>query len=394
MTKLLIRFFIKNPDNTAEPSVREAYGMLAGAVGIACNVILGAVKFLIGIMSGSVAIQADAVNNLADVGSSAVMLIGAKMAGRPADQKHPYGHARMEYIAALVIAFLIFLVGFELGKESLFKIISPEPVEFSFAMIAVLVSSILIKLWMSRFTAHVGKKIDSSTMSAATSDSIADVISTGAILVSSLVGYFGGINLDGYIGIVVALFVLYAGIGILRDTVSPLMGEAPDEKTVSELYSRILSYDGIIGIHDLMVHSYGPGKRIASAHAEVRSDCDIMAIHEVIDTAEREIGAEMGILLTLHLDPVEVDNAILNETREKIAALLREIDPAVGFHDFRMVSGENRTNLLFDVVVKPGMPLFEQQQLTKRIADAVREMDPSYYCILSVDMDFGGIGAN
>ncbi len=390
MTKLLIRFFIKNPDNTDDPSVREAYGILAGAVGIACNILLGAVKFLIGIMSGSVAIQADAVNNLADVGSSAVMLIGAKMASRPADKEHPYGHARMEYIAALVIAFLIFLVGFELGKESVLKIISPEPVDFSFAMIAVLISSILIKLWMSRFTANIGKRIDSSTLSAATSDSIADVVSTGAILVSSLIGRLGGINLDGYIGVVVALFVLYAGVGILRDTISPLMGEAPDDRTVSELYSRILSYEGIIGIHDLMVHSYGPGKRIASAHAEVRSDCDIMAIHEVIDTAEREIGASMGILLTLHLDPVEVDNVLLNETREKIAAILQGIDPTVGFHDFRMVSGENRTNLLFDVVVRPGMPLQEQQALKQRIADAVKEMDPTYFCILSVDMDYGG----
>ncbi|MBE5785604.1 MAG: cation transporter [Clostridiales bacterium] len=390
MTKLLIRFFIKNPDNTGDASVREAYGILAGAVGIACNILLGAVKFLIGIMSGSVAIQADAVNNLADVGSSAVMLIGAKLAGRPADKEHPYGHARMEYIAALVIAFLIFLVGFELGKESILKIISPMPVDFSFAMIAVLVCSIFIKLWMSRFTANIGRRIDSAAMSAATSDSIADVVSTGAILVSSLIGYFGGINLDGYIGVLVAGFVFYAGIGILRNTISPLMGEAPDDRTVSELYRRILSYEGIIGIHDLMVHSYGPGKRIASAHAEVRADSDIMTIHEVIDTAEREIGAEMGILLTLHLDPVEVDNELLNETKAKIALLLREIDPAIGFHDFRMVSGENRTNLIFDIVVRPGTSLAEQQRLTKRIADAVKEMDPTYVCILSVDMDFGG----
>lgn len=392
MTNLLIRFFIKDPENTRDPSVREAYGILAGAVGIACNIFLGAVKFLIGIMSGSVAIQADAVNNLADVGSSAVMLIGAKMAGRPADKEHPYGHARMEYIAALVIAFLIFLVGFELGRESIGKIISPAPVHFSFPMIAVLVSSILIKLWMSRFTGAVGRRIGSASLSAATSDSIADVVSTGAILISSLIGYFGGINLDGYIGVLVAGFVFYAGIGILKDTLDPLMGEAPDEETVKELYSRILSYEDIIGIHDLMVHSYGPGKRIASAHAEVRSDCDIMAIHEVIDSAEREIGAQMGILLTLHLDPVEVDNALLNETREKIAAILRDIDPALGFHDFRMVTGEKRTNLLFDVVVRPGTSSREQEQILKRIDDAVKEMDPGYCCILSVDVDVSGTG--
>ena len=216
-------------------------------------------KFVIGTLSGSIAIQADAVNNLSDVGSSAVMLIGSKMAGKPADREHPYGHARMEYIAALIIAFLILVVGFELGRESIQKIIAPEPVEFSVAMIAVLVSSILVKLWMSRFTANIGRRIESSTMSAATSDSISDVISTGAILLSSIIGYFKGVNIDGYIGVVVAGFVLYSGVSILRDTISPLMGEAPDPKTVTELMDKILSYDGIIGIHDIMMHSYGPG---------------------------------------------------------------------------------------------------------------------------------------
>ena len=391
MTELLVRFFIKTPERVEDSSVREAYGILAGFVGIACNLILCAMKFVIGSLSGSIAIQADAVNNLSDVGSSAVMLIGSKMAGKPADREHPYGHARMEYIAALIIAFFILIVGFELGRESVMKIIAPEPVEFSVAMIAVLVGSILVKLWMSRFTANIGRRINSSTMSAATSDSIADVISTGAILLSSVIGYFKGVNIDGYIGVVVAGFVLYSGVSILRDTISPLMGEAPDPKVVAELTDRILSYDGIIGIHDILVHSYGPGKLIASAHAEVRSDCDLMAIHETIDTAEREVGVQMGILLTLHLDPVEVDNAVLNETREQIKGILAEIDETLRFHDFRMVRGENRTNLLFDIVVQPGRKPEEIAELKQRVADEAARLNPAYHCILSVDVDHNGL---
>ena len=391
MTELLVRFFIKTPERTEDASVREAYGILAGIVGIACNLVLCAMKFIIGIISGSIAIQADAVNNLSDVGSSAVMLIGSKMAGKPADREHPYGHARMEYIAALIIAFLILIVGFELGRESVLKIIALEPVEFSVAMIVVLVLSILVKFWMSRFTSNIGRRIHSSTMSAATSDSISDVISTGAILISSVVGYFKGVNIDGYIGVIVAGFVLYSGITILRDTISPLMGEAPDPKTVAELTDRILAYDGIIGIHDIMVHSYGPGKRIASAHAEVRSDCDLMAIHETIDTAEREIGAQMGILLTLHLDPIEVDNAALNVAKDEIAGVLASIDPALRFHDFRMVRGENRTNLLFDIVVQPGMKPEAVAALKQRVADEAARLNPAYHCILSVDVDHAGV---
>ncbi|MGN0799154.1 MAG: cation diffusion facilitator family transporter [Christensenellales bacterium] len=391
MTELLVRFFIKTPERVEDSSVREAYGILAGFVGIACNLLLCAMKFVIGTLSGSIAIQADAVNNLSDVGSSAVMLIGSKMAGKPADREHPYGHARMEYIAALIIAFFILIVGFELGRESVMKIIAPEPVEFSLAMIAVLVGSILVKLWMSRFTANIGRRINSSTMSAATSDSIADVISTGAILLSSVIGYFKGVNIDGYIGVVVAGFVLYSGASILRDTISPLMGEAPDPKVVAELTDRILSYDGIIGIHDILVHSYGPGKLIASAHAEVRSDCDLMAIHETIDTAEREVGAQMGIMLTLHLDPVEVNNAVLNETREQIKGILAEIDETLRFHDFRMVRGENRTNLLFDIVVQPGRKPEEIAELKQRVADEAARLNPAYHCILSVDVDHNGL---
>ena len=282
-------------------------------------------------------------------------------------------------------------MGFELGHESVMKIIAPEPVEFSVAMIAVLVGSILVKLWMSRFTANIGRRINSSTMSAATSDSIADVISTGAILLSSVIGYFKGVNIDGYIGVVVAGFVLYSGVSILRDTISPLMGEAPDPKVVAELTDRILSYDGIIGIHDILVHSYGPGKLIASAHAEVRSDCDLMAIHETIDTAEREVGVQMGILLTLHLDPVEVDNAVLNETREQIKGILAEIDETLRFHDFRMVRGENRTNLLFDIVVQPGRKPEEIAELKQRVADEAARLNPAYHCILSVDVDHNGL---
>lgn len=391
MTKLLIRLFIRNPENTNDPNVREAYGILAGFVGILLNLLLSAAKFVIGAISGSIAIEADAVNNLSDVGSSAITLFGSWAANRPADKKHPYGHARVEYIAALVIAFVILLVGVQLAIESVRKIIAPEPVEFSVVMIAVLVLSILAKLWMSRFTTSIDKSIHSTTLSASTLDSVCDMVSTGAILISTLVGYFGGINLDGYIGVLVAAFVLYSGISILRQTVSPLLGEAPDPELIREINERLMGYDHIIGVHDMLVHSYGPGRVIASAHAEVRSDGDIMLMHETMDTAEREIGEALNIILTLHMDPVEVDNIVLNEAMTKIDDLIKRLDARVCFHDFRMVTGEERTNLLFDIVVPPGMQGDALETLKQNIQAGASEINPAYQCIIQIDYDYSGL---
>lgn len=390
MSEGILKLFVKDYKHTETPAVRSKCAVAAGWVCIACNVLLCAAKFIIGVISRSIAIQADAVNNLSDVGSSAGMIFGAKAAAKPADREHPYGHARLEYIVSLAIAFIILMVGVTLAREAIDKIISPESVDYSIAMLIVLIISMLVKLWMGFFTADVGKRIGSSTMSAAAADSISDVAATGAIFISSVLGYFFDINIDGYISLAAALFVLYSGIGIIRDVIGPLLGEAPDKETVDELSRLLLSYDGIIGLHDILIHSYGPGKTIASAHAEVRADCDLLQTHEMIDRAEREVGEKLGMLLTLHMDPIETDNAKLTATREKIAKAIGEINPNVRFHDFRMVSGEKNTNLIFDIVVPSGMNDADAEGIKLRIAKAAHDIDPSYRCVITIDRDYTG----
>lgn len=390
MTDILIRFFIKDPDNTEDPLVREAYGILAGAVGIITNLLLCVAKLLIGMFSGSIAIQADAVNNLSDIGSSVVTLIGFRLAGKPADSEHPFGHARIEYIAALIIGFLILVVGVELGRESISKIIAPTPVNFSVAAMVILAGSILLKFWMSRFTTKVGRRINSKAISASTMDSICDMISTGAILISTIIGYFNGINIDGYIGVLVAAFVIYAGIGILKDTMTPLMGEAPPPELVASLTEKLMKYEGILGYHDIMVHNYGPGRVIASLHAEVSAKSELFAIHEVIDQAEREIREEMGILLTIHLDPIMQDGEALNAARKDIEAVLADVDERLSFHDFRIISGEKQTNLIFDIVVPLGANSAQIADYKTRIRERARQKDPRYTCIIEADFDYTG----
>ena len=384
MSEAILKLFVKDYKQTDNPAVRSKCAVAAGWVCIACNVLLCAAKFIIGVISRSIAIQADAVNNLSDVGSSAGMIFGAKAAAKPADREHPYGHARLEYIVSLAIAFIILMVGVTLAREAIDKIISPENVDYSIAMLIVLIISMLVKLWMGFFTADVGKRIGSSTMSAAAADSISDVAATGAIFISSVLGYFFNINIDGYISLAAALFVLYSGVGIIRDVIGPLLGEAPDKETVEELRTLLLSYDGIIGLHDILIHSYGPGKTIASA------DCDLIQTHEMIDRAEREVGAKLGMLLTLHMDPIETDNAKLTATRERIAGAIESIDSAVHFHDFRMVSGEKTTNLIFDIVVPSGMDEADAEGIKLRIAKAAHDIDPTFRCVITIDRDYTG----
>lgn len=385
MTDLLIKIFIKDPSDTRSQRGREAYGILSGIVGICVNVILCAVKFMIGLVSGSIAIQADAVNNLSDVGASVVTLIGFKAAGKPADKEHPFGHARMEYVSALIVAFLILIVGFELGKESVLKIIHPTPVNFSISTMIVLVVSILAKLWMSFFSTKIGRRIDSKTMKATALDSISDMVSTGVILLSVGIGYFTGRNIDGWMGAVVALFVLYAGFRVLRDTVSPLMGEAPKAELVKEISEKLLSYDGINGLHDLVIHSYGPGRTIATVHAEVSGKADLLEIHETIDRAEREIGESCDLLLTVHLDPFKEDDQSIAAAREKVRSILHGIDPAFSFHDFRLKKGEHHTDMIFDLVVPYGMERGYAVSVKSRVKEKIREFDPSIHCVITVD---------
>lgn len=390
MTKLLIRFFIKNADNVDDPLVREGYGILVGAVGIALNVLLSAMKFVIGIFTGSIAVQADAVNNLSDVGSSVVTLIGSRAAGKPADREHPYGHARIEYISALIIAFLILVVGFELGKGSVEKILHPTPVDFNLTSIVILALSILVKLWMGVFANFIGKRISSSAVKATTVDSICDVITTGAILISGIISYAKRINIDGYIGLFVACFVLYSGIKIIRDAVNPLMGEAPDPATVEELKERILSYEGILGLHDVTVHSYGPGRMMVSAHAEVSADANLMEIHETIDRAEHEIGEKMRLALTIHIDPVEKDNALLNEAKEAVEGILQALDERLSLHDFRAAQIDEKIQLTFDLVVPPELNIAEVGQLKAKIKEQAAQKNQAYVCRITLDTDYYG----
>lgn len=390
MIALLVKLFVKDKDNTQNPKVRENYGVLAGAFGIVMNLILSAAKFFIGLLSNSIAIQADAVNNLADMGSSVVTVIGFKMANKKADKEHPFGHARMEYVAGLIIAFIILIIGFSLFKESVMKIIEPQEVKFSYVTAIILVLSILAKLYLSHFSSTIGKRIKSKALSAGAADSICDVISTSAILVSMLVGHFFKVNIDGFVGVLVAGFVIYSGIGIVKDTISPLMGEAPDPEMVHDLSTKLLSYDEIIGLHDIIVHNYGPSRIIATAHAEVRADGDILMLHEVMDTAEREIGREMNIHLTLHMDPVEVDNEVLDTAKKRIAVIVSHFPEKLSFHDFRMVTGENNCNLLFDVVVPPHTQEKRMSEIRESISKKARELDNRYTCIIEFDVDYTG----
>ncbi len=390
MTDLLVKLFVKDADNTCDSKVREKYGVLAGVVGIVLNLILGAAKFIIGLLSKSIAIQADAVNNLADMGSSVVTVIGFKAANKKADKEHPFGHARIEYIAGLIIAFIILIIGLSLFKESVMKIIQPEEVKFSYITAIVLILSIFIKLYLSFFTSSIGKRINSHALMAATTDSICDVISTSAILVSSVAGHIFKINIDGYVGVLVAGFVVYSGIGIVKDTISPLMGEAPDPEMIKELSDRLMSYEEIIGLHDIIVHNYGPSRVIATAHAEVRADGDILHMHEVMDMAEREIGSAMNLLLTLHMDPIETDNRVLNIAKEQISTIIDGFEEKLHFHDFRMVSGEHNCNLLFDIVVPPSTDEERQAEIRSIVCQKAREKDSRYNCIIEIDIDYTG----
>lgn len=391
MTRLLIRWFVKNPADTRCPRVRQAYGTLAAVTGILCNLLLCAGKFAVGLLSGSIAVQADAVNNLSDMGASAVTLVGFKAAGKPADPEHPYGHARLEYISALIVALLIFVAGFELARESVKKIFLPSPVDYSPLTLGVLLCSILIKLWMGLFTRDIGRRIQSATLSAATLDSLTDMAATGAVLLCALASRFFQINLDGYVGLAVSLFVFYAGVGIIRPTISLLMGEAPDPRLVQELSRRLLAYEGINGLHDIMVHSYGPGRTIATVHAEVDARVDITRIHAAIDRAERELGRDLGLTLTIHPDPVAAHDPHIQELHRELDRILLEVDPRLSFHDMHLIPGDARACLSFDLVVPFGLRQEEADRMAASVRLEMTRLEPGYECRITLDTDYSGL---
>lgn len=384
MTNLLIKLFVKDYNNTNNIHVRERYGKFAGIVGIASNFLLFLIKITVGALFHSISITADAVNNLSDSGSSIVTLIGFKISGKPADEKHPFGHARMEYISGLIVSFIILLVGLQLVQSSVNKIIHPEPAEFSIILIVVLSITILIKLWQFLFYRKIGRIIKSETLFATSADSRNDIFATSAVLAASIISRLTGFNLDGYIGLVVALLIIITGINLTRDTISPLLGTAPTKELVDLIYKKIMSYEGIIGLHDLAVHSYGPSKRYASVHCEVPAEQDIMISHDIIDNIERDFLKDLGIHLVIHLDPVITDDAKINDLKVKVKNLIEEISPDITMHDFRVVIGVTHSNLIFDVVV-PYNCQYDDEELAELISEKIQEMDDKYRAVITVD---------
>lgn len=388
MTEFLVKHFVKDYKDVEKVSVRTAYGVLASIVGIFCNVFLFAVKFTVGLVLGSVSVTADAFNNLSDAGSSVIGFVGVKMAEKPADADHPFGHGRMEYIAALVVSFLVIEVGFTFLKDSVGRIRNPEEMSFSAVSVCILLLSIAVKLWLGLFNRKLGERIDSKVMKAVFTDAMGDVVTTGATIFSLV--FFGatGINIDGFVGAGVALVVMWAGIGIARDTLEPLIGEAIDPEEYEKIKSFVESYDGIEGTHDLIVHNYGPGRSMASIHAEVPNNVDIEKSHEIIDRIERDAGKNLGIFLVIHMDPIETRDESVLEIRQRTAEILDELDPACSLHDFRVVPGEGQVNLIFDMVIPIEYDEKMRKELPQRLAERVKEIDPRYQCVITVDYDY------
>ena len=384
MMEGLIRRFVPDCDHVKDPAVRERYGMLSGGVGICLNLLLSAGKFFAGMVTGSIAITADAFNNLSDAGSSVVTLVGFKLAGQKADDGHPFGHGRMEYLAGLLVSLLILMVGVELGKSSIEKILHPEEVSFSPLSAAILAAAILVKLWMCWFNRGLSRRIGSSAMAATATDSLSDAVATSAVLAGTLVGALTGAKVDGWLGVAVAIFILKAGWGAAKDTVDPLLGTSPDPELVDAIHQVVLSHEQVVGMHDLVIHDYGPGRRMCSFHAEVPEKADIMAAHDAIDHIEREIYEKFGVETTIHMDPIATDDEQVNQLRNQVRSLVEVIDPEMSIHDFRVTWGPEHKNLIFDVVV-PHKSKLTDEQVRERITRAVQVLDPNCYVVLQID---------
>ena len=367
--------------------MRERYGVLSGVVGILLNLLLSAGKLCAGVLSASISITADAFNNLSDAGSSVVTLVGFKLAGQKADDGHPFGHGRLEYLTGLLVSLVILLVGLELGKSSIEKILHPEPVSFSVVSVIILAISILVKLWMCLFNRRLGRRIGSAAMAATAADSLSDVAATSAVLAGTLVGRMTGLAIDGWVGALVAVFILRAGWGAAKDTINPLLGQNPDPELVRNIQTTVLSHPQVTGMHDLIIHDYGPGRSMMSFHAEVPIDSDIMEAHDVIDHIERELKDRFGIETSVHMDPIATNDEQVNRVRAQVAALVQVIDPAMTIHDFRMTRGPLHTNLIFDVVVPHKCPLSDGE-VAARIEKAVKTLDDHYFVVLQLDRSY------
>lgn len=387
MTELLSRLFVKNHKDAQSPAVRTAYGTMVSITGIVLNLILFAAKFVVGSLFGAISIVGDAVNNLSDAGTQIISLISFRIAAKPADREHPFGHARIEYVTSMIVSFLVMLVGFELFKSSVAQIFSPERPDSSPIAIIVLIGSMLCKLWLGLFNRTIGKRIDSSVMRATAADSLSDVFATGAVLVATVLPMiFTNMNWnpDAYMGVIVAVLIVVAGFRILNESKNAILGEAPSEEIIKQITETVDRYEGALGIHDMVVHNYGPGRIIASLHIEVDGSVDVFETHDMIDTIEKELRDACGIEATIHMDPIVTDDEQVNELRAKTAQAVQKIHPSMQIHDFRFVAGATHTNLIFDVVV-PFELKMSDAEVNAAVAEKVREIDPTYFVVINVD---------
>ena len=388
MTELLVRLFVKNNERVEEQAVRTSYGILSSSVGVICNIILFAVKLMVGLVINSISVMADAFNNLSDAASSIISFIGVKLADRPADKEHPFGHGRFEYIAALAVAFLVLQVGFSLFQSSFTKVLNPEAVKFNPILLGILCLSVFVKLWLMLFNKKLGNRINSTVMKATATDSMGDVLVTTATIISAVVAGLTGWMIDGYMGLVVSLFVMIAGVKIAKETLEPLLGQAIDRKVYEDIKNLVESYDGIIGTHDLIIHSYGPTHKMATIHAEVPNDIDFEKAHETIDQIERDVLAKLDIFLVIHMDPIEINNVMVLDKRDMIIKIINTLEPKASIHDFRIVNGELQINLIFDLVIPFSYSKQEEQRLLSRIVEEIRKQDLRYNCIITMENSF------
>ncbi len=386
MISFLAKYFIKDKANLASESVRGAYGVLCGIVGIVLNLCLFLLKIAAGTLSGSIAITADAFNNLSDAGSSVITLLGFRLSAKKPDEDHPFGHGRSEYIAGLIVSMLIIIVGVELVQSSYGKIVSPSTdTSFGILPLIILILSILIKLYMAYYNKSVGKKIGSAALKATATDSLSDSIATSVVLICTLITKFTSVNIDGYCGLAVALFIIYAGINAAKETINPLLGQMPSREFVEKIEALVLSYDQVTGIHDLIVHDYGPGRVMISLHAEVSDKADLLATHDIIDNIERELKETLGCAAVIHMDPIASDDEETNQLRESILSLVKTFDERLSIHDFRMVKGDTHTNLIFDIVLPHDM-LLTEDEIKKKLSELIRkELSGTYYTVITVD---------
>ncbi len=387
MVTLLSKIFIKDKNNISSPTVRAAYGSLCGVLGIILNIILFCFKFFAGYISGAISVSADAFNNLTDAGSSVITLIGFRMSEQKPDKNHPFGHGRIEYVSGLLVSLVIILVGFELAKSSVAKILEPQAVTFSWLSVIILSISVLVKAYMAYYNFSIGKRISSAAMKATATDSLSDCIATCTVLICLIVSRFTSLNIDAYCGLAVSAFIMFSGIRSVKDTISPLLGEPPSKELIGEISDIVYSYDGVVGIHDLIVHNYGPGRMMISLHAEISDKADMLTTHDMIDNIEKELREKLSCDAVIHMDPIATDDETVIATRDKIASLVKCIDSRLTIHDFRMVTGPTHTNVIFDVVVPFDLGKSEQE-LRDSVQTIVKSIDQSYFSVINIDKDF------